>query len=71
MLIHHFADDTNILFWINHLKNKYINHGLAQIVQWPGANCIMLNSNNAEIILFRPKNKKISKKLNFREVVNK
>ena len=46
--------------------NKYINHDLAQIVQWPRANRISLNSNKTEIILFRPKNKKVSKKLNFR-----
>ena len=39
---------------------------MAQIVQWQRANRISLNSNKTEIILFRPKNKKNSKKLNFR-----
>ena len=68
LLFHHFAGDKNNLFSNKSLKkiNKYINHDLAQIVQWPRANRISLNSNKTEIILFRPKNKKVSKKLNFR-----
>ena len=39
-LIHHFADDTNILYCSKSLKkiNKYINHDLSQIVQWLRAN---------------------------------
>ena len=39
---------------------------MAQIAQWLRANRISLNLNKTEIILFRSKNKKISKKLNFR-----
>ena len=67
-LIHHFADNTNILFSNKSLKkiHKYINHDLTQIAQWLKANRISLRSNETEIILFRPKNKKTSKKLNFR-----
>ena len=67
-LIHHFADNTNILFSNKSLKkiHKYINHDLTQIAQWLKANRISLRSNKTEIILFRPKNKKTSKKLNFR-----
>ena len=59
--IHHFADDTNILFSNKSIKkiNKYTNHDL---VQWLRANHILLNSNKTEIILFQPKNKKNSKK---------
>ena len=53
-------------FRINHLRNKYIHHDLAQIVQWLRANHISLNSNKTEIILFQPKNTKKSKKFNFR-----
>ena len=66
LLIHHFADNTNILFLNKGLKqiNKYINHDLAQ-TYWLRANHISLNSNKTEIILFQPKNKRISKKLNF------
>ena len=46
-LIHHFADDTNILFSNKLLKkiSNYNNHDLAQIVQWLRANLILLNSN--------------------------
>ena len=67
-LIHHFADDTNILWCNKSLKkvNKYINHDLSQIVQWLRANRISLNTNKTELIIFRPKNKSITKHLNFR-----
>ena len=67
-IIHHFADDTNILFSHKSLKkiNKYINHDLSQIVQWLRANRISLNASKTEIILFRPKTKTITKHLNFR-----
>ena len=46
-LIHHFADDTNILFSNKLLKkiSNYNNHDLEQIVQWLRANLILLNSN--------------------------
>ena len=67
-LIHHFADDTNILYCNRSLKkiNKYINHDLSQIVQWLRANRISLNTNKTELIIFRPKNKSIKKHLNVR-----
>ena len=67
-IIHHFADDTNILFLHISLKkiNKYINHDLSQIVQWVRANRISLNASKTEVILFRPKTKTITKHLNFR-----
>ena len=45
---------------------KSINHDLAQAVQSLGANRIRLHSNKTEIILFLLKNKKNSKKVNFR-----
>ena len=36
LIIHHFADDTNILYSNKSLKkiNQYINHDLSLIVQW-------------------------------------
>ena len=57
-LIHYFDDDTNILFSNKPLKNisKYINHDIAQIVQWVGADCIITEIK--QIILFQSKNKK-------------
>ena len=67
-LIHHFADDTNILYCSKSLKkiNKYINHDLSQIAQWLIANRISLNAKKTELIIFRPKNKSITKYLNVR-----
>ena len=52
-LIHHFDDDTNIIYSNKSLKkiNKYINRDLAQIVQWLRANCISLNSNKSSFDL--------------------
>ena len=64
--VHHFADDTNLLYSNSSLKsiNKCINHNL--IVHWLRANRISLNVNKTEIVLFRPKNKIICKNTNFR-----
>ena len=66
--MYHFADDTNLLDSNTSLKrlNKYINHDLRLIVHWLRANRISLNVSKTEIVLFRPKSKKINKKLNFR-----
>ena len=67
-MVHHFGDDTNIIFSLKSLKkvNKCINHDLSLLVQWLWANRISLNTNKTEIILFWTKNKKITKNLNFR-----
>ena len=67
-LIHHFVNDSNILYCSKSLKkiNKYINHDLSQIVQWLRANRISLNASKTELIIFRTKNKSITKQLNFR-----
>ena len=66
--MHHFADDTCLLYPNRSLKkiNKLINHDLKLIVHWLRANRISLNVDKTNIIIFRPKNKKITKKLNFR-----
>ena len=62
--IHHFADDTNILYASKSLKdiNYKINHDLKNIVDWLRANKISLNSGKTELVLFRTKNKHINKK---------
>ena len=67
-LIHHFANETNTLYCSKSLKkiNKYINHDLFQTVQWLTANRISLNVNKTELIIFRSKNKSITKHQNFR-----
>ena len=66
--IHHFADDTNMLLSDNSLKrlNKRINQDLKLTVEWIRANKLSLNVDKTEIIIFKPKNKNITKHLNFR-----
>ena len=66
--ITHFVDDTNLLYPHSSLKslNKHINHDLKLIVHWLRANRISLNVDKTEIIIFRPKRKTITKKMNFR-----
>ena len=67
-MVHHFADDTNIIFSHKSLKkvNKFINHDLSLLVHWLRGNRISLNNNKTEISLFRTKDKKITKNFNFR-----
>ena len=52
--VHHFADETNLLYSNSPLKsrNKCINHDLRLIVHWLRANRISLNVNKTEIVLF-------------------
>ena len=66
--VHHFADDTNLLLTGNSLKkiNKFMNHDLRLLCHWLRANKISLNAGKSEIIIFKNKNKQISKNLNFR-----
>ena len=66
-VVHHFADDHNLLYSSSSLKsiNKCINHDLKLLVYWLQANRISLNVNKTEIILFRPKSKTTSKNMNF------
>ena len=66
--VHHYADDTNLLLTEKSLKkiNKQVNQDLALICRWLRANKISLNTSKTEIIIFRPKQKQITKHLNFR-----
>ena len=59
--MHHFADDTNLLYSNYSLKliNKYINHDLKLIIHWLRAKRISLNVDKTDIILFQSKNKKV------------
>ena len=65
--IHHFADDTNLLYVSSSLKdiNKKINFDLSNLVQWLRANKIALNVNKTDIAIFRSPRKQITKKMNF------
>ena len=58
----------NILYCSKSLKkiNKDINRNLSQTMQWLRVNRISLNAKKTELIIFRPKNKSITKLLNFR-----
>ena len=71
--IHHFADDTNILYTSNSLEdiNTKINRDLKPVAEWLKATKISLNSGKAELDLFRSKDKKISKNMSFRISVQK
>ena len=66
--MYHCADDTNLLHSSNSMKkiNRYINHELKLTVHRLRANRISLNVDKTEIIIFRPKCKDATKKLNFR-----
>ena len=45
--------------------NKHISRDLKLIVDWIRANKLSLNASKTEIVLFKPRNKKCSKQLNF------
>ena len=65
----HFADDTSLLCCNNSLKqlNQNVNEDLKLLCIWLRTNKISLNTKKTElIILFRSKQKKINKHLNFR-----
>ena len=59
--VHHFADDTNILYVSSSLKdiNQKINHNLSNLVQWLRANKISLNVSETEIVMFKSHSKQI------------
>ena len=61
-LVHHFADDTNLLLKNKSLKQlqKHLNIDLKILQHWLKANKISLNAGKTELILFRHPNKKIN-----------
>ena len=54
--IHHFADDTNILYSCKSLKGlcKKLNADLEYLYDWLCANRLSLNAGKSEFVLFRP-----------------
>ena len=66
--IHHFADDTNILYASNSLKdiNKKTNRDLKSIAEWLKATKISLSPGKTELVLFRFKGKNFTRNMNFR-----
>ena len=66
--VHHFADDTNLLNINSSLKtlNKQINNDLKNLSNWLNANKISLNVSKTELIVFKPKKKKLDYDLKFK-----
>ena len=65
--VHHFADDTNLILTDKSMKkiNKHINRDLKLVVEWIRANRLSLNTSKTELVIFKSKNKIITKHLNF------
>ena len=66
--MHHFADDTNTLLVEKSLKklNKLMNRDLKLAVEWIGANKLSLNTNKTKLVIFKSRNRTMTKNLNFR-----
>ena len=72
-LVHHFADDTNLLYSDKKVKNlkKVMNNELKLLFEWLCANRLSLNVDKTEFIIFRPSNieyDRIVLKLNNQEI---
>ena len=65
--VHHFADDTNLILTDKSMKkiNKHINGDLKLVVEWIRTNRLSLNTSKTELVIFKSKNKIITKHLNF------
>ena len=65
--VHHFADDTNMPLIEKSLKklNRHINRDLKLVVEWIRANKLSLNTSKTDLVIFKSRNKKITKHLNF------
>ena len=66
--MHHFDDYKNLFFIEKSLKkiNKHINRDLKLTVDWIRTKKPSLNAGKIDIILFKPRNKKTAKQVNFR-----
>ena len=66
--IHHFVDDTNLLYSSKSLKeiSQKINFELKNIFHWLRANKISLGTKKMEIVLFRAQKTEIKENMNFR-----
>ena len=58
-LVHHFADDTNLLNYNSSVKrmNKQVNQDLKNLTNWLNANKICLNVSKTEVVLFKSSRK--------------
>ena len=64
-IIHHFADDTNILFSSKYPKEitKILNNELKLLFQWLCANRLSLNVAKTEFIVFRPPKRSLNQRI--------
>ena len=64
-LVHHFADDTNLLFTDKDPKTiqKTLNTELQELVEWLRANRLSLNVAKTEFIIFRPPQKSLNNRI--------
>ena len=64
--VQQFTDNSNLVVEKS-LKqlNKKVNRGLKVTVEWVRPNKLSLNGNKTEIIIFKTRNKTITKHLNF------
>ncbi len=67
-IVHHFADDTNLLF--SHINPKIIakilNKDLQLLFEWLCANRLSLNVGKTEFIVFRPPKQQLTQRIVFR-----
>ena len=59
--VHHFADDSNLLH-INKspkMLSKLIYYDLKNLSSWLNPNKIMINITKTELVIFKPKHKKL------------
>ena len=66
--VHHCADDTNLLHINDSIKklDKAVNSDLRNLTNWLNANKISLNVSKTELILFKPKMRKLDFDLKLR-----
>ena len=67
-LVHHFADDTNLLHINSSIKqlNRLLNNDLKSLCNWLKANKIALNVTKTELLFFRHPNKKVYEEPNLK-----
>ena len=60
--VHHFADDTNLLYLGKSIKklNKFVNIDQKNLVNWLNTNKISLNVKKTEMVIFKSKRKKFN-----------
>ena len=65
--VHHFVDDANLILTDKSMKKikKHINRDLKLDAEWIRADRLSLNTSKTELLIFKSKNKIITKHLNF------